>query len=102
MFWLIRNPAYGFSWTVLATKSLPNNPYRFYGNLYAKDKIGMYGWCYSWVEDTKYFHFKAYLPTIFGKCLKFRNLANSLIDKSYPGKAIKYCFTCNQFKEPQK
>lgn len=99
MFWLIRNPAYGFSWTVLATKPLP---YKFYGNLYAKDKIGMYGWCYSWVEGTKYFHLKAYLPTVFGKCLKFRfgwNLANSLIDKSYPEKVIKYC---NPFKEPQK
>lgn len=37
-------------------------------------------WCFSWIEDTKYFHF-----TLFGKCLKFRFLA---IDKSYPEKVM--------------
>lgn len=103
--WLIRNPAYGFSWTVLATSPLPSNPYHYFGDLYAKDKEGMFGWCFSWIEDTHYFHLKIYQKTIFSKCLKFRigwNLTNSLIDKSYPNKVIKYCFTCNPFKTPQK
>lgn len=101
MFWLIRNPAYGFSWTVLATSPLPDKPYHYFGDLYAKDREGQFGWCFSWIEDTHYFHLKVYKKTIFGKCLKFRigwNLANSLIDKSYPNKVIKYCFTCNPFK----
>lgn len=105
MLWLIRNHSYGFNWTVLATKPLPSNPYHYLGDLYAKDKEGMFGWCFSWIEDTHYFHLKIYQKTIFGKCLKFRigwNLTNSLIDKSYPNKVIKYCFTCNPFKTPQK
>lgn len=103
VFWLIRNPSYGFNWTVLATKALPNNPYRFFGNLQAKDSVGMYGWCFSWVTGTMYFHLKIYQPTIFGKCLKFRigwNLANSLMNNAYAGQKIKYCFTCNPFKSP--
>lgn len=94
VFWLIRNPSYGFNWTVLATK-----PYKYYGDLFAKDKVG---WCFSWIVDTKYFHF---VSTLFGKYLKFRigwNLANSLIDKTYKGNIIKYCFTCNPFKSAQK
>lgn len=104
MFWLIRNPSYGFNWTVLATKPLPNNPAKFIGDLYAKGKVGKYGWCFSWITKTKYFHLKIYQPTIFGKCLKFRigwNLSNAIQNKTYSGKTIKYCFTCNPFKSPQ-
>lgn len=101
VFWLIRNPAYGFSWTVLATSPLPGNPYRFAGDLMAKDRAGQFGWCFSWIEGTHYFHLKVYQKTLLGKCLKFRigwNLAQSLMNKTYPGKVIKYCFTCNPFK----
>ena len=99
--WLIRNPSYAFNWTVLATRPLPDNPYHYLGNIRCDMEDGKWGWCFSWVEDTRYFHLKVYQKTCFGKCLKFRigwNLANSLIDDSYPNKVIKYCFTCNPFK----
>lgn len=102
--WLIRNPSYGFNWTVLATRPLPANPYRYFGDINAKDKVGLYGWCFSYVTGTRYFHLKVYKPTIFGKCLKFRigwNLSNALMNGTYAGQEIKYCFTCNPFKSPQ-
>ena len=104
MFWLIRNPSYGFNWTVLATKPLPYNKFGYIGNLSCDTSGNNFGVCLSWIEGTVYFHFKAYLPTFKGKCLKLRfgwNLSNSLLDLSYPNKVLKYCFTCNPFKSYQ-
>lgn len=98
--WLIRNPSYGFSWTVLATKELPEG-YVSYGNIYADDSGSNWGWHFAYVKNTQYFVIRVYYPTIFGKCLKARfgwNLASALRNNDYIGKHIKYVFTCNPLK----
>jgi len=100
--WLIRNPSYGFNCTVLATKPLPEG-FISYGNLKISDK-GVWGANFAYVKNTQYFVVRAYCPTIFGKCLKFRfgwNLATALDSNQYVGERIKYVFTCNPLKSIQ-
>jgi hypothetical protein len=98
VFWLYRNPAYQFNWSVLATSYLKENAI-IYGNIDADCKTGKMGWCYC--RSGMWYEFKWYTETVFGKCLKFRigwAMSSAISDDNYVNKKFKYCFTCNPFK----
>ena len=104
VFWLIRNPSYGFNWTVLATSKLPDAGYVTFGRLEISDK-GIWGVNFAYIKTTPYFVSRAYVPTIFGKCMKFRfgwNIATPLMGNNYQGTVIKYVTTFNPLKSINK
>ena len=104
VFWLIRNPSYGFNSTVLATDVLPDEGYVTFGRLDISDK-GIWGINFAYVKTTPYFVIRAYLPMGFGKCFKFRfgwNLATALMNNNYRGMVIKYVNTFQPFKSINK
>ena len=104
VFWLIRNPSYGFNSTVLATDVLPDEGYVTFGRLDISDK-GVWGLNFAYIKTTPYFVIRAYFPTLFGKCMKFRfgwNIATPLMNNNYQGTVIKYVTTFNPFKSINK
>ncbi|QAX96192.1 hypothetical protein [Vibrio phage vB_VmeM-Yong XC32] len=103
VYWLWRNPAYGFSWGLLAYQSIKGMKIHTLGDIKAKDDPYKAGWSISWTEDKKAFQVRAFVPTIPGKCLKFRfgwklrwlvNDCNGIAN----GSKRKFVFTCNPFK----
>ena len=100
--WLIRNPAYGFSWTVLAAKPDHGTKIVTLGNINSGDGPYVKGWSFTYVEGYHYFHFRLFLPTFKGMCLQFRFGWKMKGDAKYlheVGTApYKFNFTFNPFK----
>lgn len=100
--WLIRNPAYGFSWSVLAARPPLGTKIITFGNLYSGDDPYVPGWSFSYIEGTHYFHVRAFIKTIPGKCLKsrlgwkFKGDSRNYQQVTTP--PYKYTFTFNPFK----
>lgn len=67
--WLIRNPAYGFAWTVLAYQP-ESGRYTWRGSL-PDGKPEGFGWYLMWQPDGHFQFFMRY-PSIFGKHFYFR------------------------------
>lgn len=69
--WLIRNPAYGFAWTVLAYQ--PKTPeFNWKGSLgYTNGQEHGFGW-YFITQPDGHFQFFVRKPSIFGKQFYFR------------------------------
>ena len=100
--WIRRNPAYGFSWSVLAAR--PNNGavIRHFGNLHSNDDPYLPGWSFTWIPGTHYWQIRAFIKTIPGRCLKSRFGWKMKYDAETYGKVMnapyKYTLTFNPFK----
>lgn len=101
--WLMRNPAYGFSWTVLACKVGAGVPIDVWGNLNANDDPYLAGWSFSRIRGTHYWQVRFFIKTIPGKCLKARFGWKMKHDALHLGRTsgqpYKYTFTFNPFKK---
>lgn len=65
--WLLRNPAYGFAWSVLATTPPKNSAIITIGDATVNDGVaGKAGWYLS--TTTGAFRFRTVIPTIKGHC----------------------------------
>ena len=100
--WLVRNPAYGFSWSVLAARPNKGTEIVTYGNLNANDDPYKAGWSFTWVKGTPYFHIRGFIKTVPGKCLKARFGWKMKYDALMFGRVVnspyKFNFTFNPFK----
>lgn len=67
--WLIRNPAYGFAWTVLAYTP-QNLDYKWVGSLAPETRKGM-GYFFMW-QDNGYFEYSIRIKLTNSKCFYFR------------------------------
>lgn len=67
--WLIRNPAYGFAWSVLAYQ--PRSGTFDWRGSYPVGKVSGYGW-YMMSQSDGHFQFYTRVKSLFGKQLMFR------------------------------
>lgn len=98
--WIQRNPAYGFAWTVLAATVNPEQEFKVWGNIYAKENPFKEGWSFMTTEEG-YFSFRYFKKTFEGKCLKFRfgwKLRRLVVEEGVTDTKWKFTFTCNPFK----
>lgn len=97
--WLIRNPSYGFDWTVTASKPL-SGPYKLIGDRYCDRNLGRTTWVY--VTCDGYWHFRLYLKYPFTNYCFQLNLGWDMREKcvrnTYLGKRMKYRFTPHPWK----
>ncbi|MDX1452257.1 MAG: hypothetical protein R3183_06845 [Oleiphilaceae bacterium] len=100
--WLIRNPAYGFSWSVLAARPARGAEIKVIGNIASGDDPYIPGWSFTWIPGTHYWQVRAFIKTVPGKCLKARlgwkMKHDALHYGETGGKPYKFTFTCNPFK----
>lgn len=100
--WLWRNPAYGFSWSVLAAHAPQGVPIDSWGDLTSNDDPYKAGWSFTRIRGTHYWQVRFFIKTISGKCLKARLGWKMKYDALYggvtSGKPYKFTFTCNPFK----
>lgn len=100
--WLWRNPAYGFSWSVLSANPDAGTEIISYGDLNSKDDPYKAGWSFTYVKGTHYWQVRAFIKTIPGKCLKARFGWKMRYDAFMFGKVVnapyKFTFTFNPFK----
>jgi hypothetical protein len=103
MLWLIRNPAYGFSWSVLACHIEQGETIVVKGDLDSNDDPYKAGWSFTYIKGTHYYQIRAFIKTLPGKCLKFRLGWKMRYDaKTYgytKNTPYKYTFTSNPFKK---
>lgn len=101
--WLIRNPAYGFSWSVISANPKKGTKINTYGDINSGDDPFKVGWSFTYAEGTPYFHVRLFLPTIKGKCLKARFGWKMKNDAKFHNMVktapYKFNFTFNPFKE---
>jgi len=98
--WLIRNPSYGFNWTVLATKPLPAE-WSYRGNINCDRALGVTS--HVLVRCGKYFQFRAYLKyPMINYCFQI-NVGWNMHELCVAGKQTcvnaKYRFTPHPFKK---
>lgn len=96
--WLIRNPAYGFAWSVLAYEPTSNR-YRWYGSVMPEDRHTKTGWFYVVQPDGR-FEFSCRYPSIPGRQIRFRfgwRIVGIATDPNWGGRQ-KYIFTLNPVK----
>ena len=100
--WLWRNPAYGFSWSVLAANPAKGKKILHIGDLRSNDDPYKAGWSFSWIEGTHYWQVRAFVKTIPGKCIKSRFGWKMKYDALHYGRTTntpyKFTFTFNPFK----
>lgn len=102
--WLIRNPAYGFSWTVLSAKVDAGTPITYKGDLRSGDDPFKTGYTFMYIKGTPYYQVRFTLPTIKGKCLKARLGWKMFGDIKWGTPVVKnspykYTYTFNPFKK---
>lgn len=99
VFWLWRNPAYGFAWSVLSYQ--PKGPeYNWYGSIKLCEEVtgDGFGW-YFLLLPSGVFQFSFRKPFLFGKQLRFR-FGWKLVGLATHGNwetRKKYVFTFNPF-----
>lgn len=98
--WLIRNPSYGFDWTVTASKELQGD-YTLKGDKDCDRSLGRTTWVY--VVCDGFWHFRLYFKYPFTKHCFQLNLGWDIHEKcvrnQYKGKKAKYRFTPHPFKK---
>lgn len=95
--WLIRNPGYGFAWTVLAYRP-KSKEFHWYGTVQPKNREDM-GWYYV-VQPDGHFEFSCRFPSLPGRTFRFRfgwRIWGVALDP-YWGGPQKYIFTINPAK----
>lgn len=102
MMWIIRNPAYGFSWSVLAARPSQGTTIRTAGNLSSNDDPYQPGWSFTWIPGTHYWQVRGFIKTVPGRCLKARFGWKMKYDAYVWGEVqnvpYKFTFTLNPFK----
>lgn len=100
--WLWRNPAYGFSWSVLAARPEQGTEIVVIGDIESDDNPYKAGWSFTWVKGTHYWQVRAFIKTIPNKCLKSRfgwkMRYDALTQQKVAGSPYKFTFTFNPFK----
>lgn len=94
VFWLWRNPSYGFDWSIMATKPLAEGA-SILGDHNCSRELGKTTWVY--VKCGKYWQYKIYvkyplLKHCFGINLGW-NIHVDCVANNYIGKIYKYRFT---------
>lgn len=102
--WLIRNPAYGFSWTVLSARVDNGSKITVKGDKRSGDNPYKKGYTFMHIDNTIYYQFRFTLPTIKGKCLKARIGWKMFGDVKWSDDTVKnspfkYTYTFNPFKK---
>lgn len=97
--WLLRNPSYGFDWTVMASKPLPAT-YTLHGDPACDKKLRKTTWVY--VVCGGYWHFRIYIkyPRI-NRCFQLNlgwNLHPLCVSGKQEGQRAKYRFTPHPFR----
>lgn len=98
--WLIRNPSYGFNWTILASEPLPKE-WKFKGDITCDRSLDKTSWVY--ITCGNYWHFRCYLkyPKI-NYCFQLNvgwNLHEMCVNGVHEGQKAKYRFTPHPFKK---
>lgn len=101
--WIIRNPAYGFSWSVLAARVESGIPIDTWGDLSSNDDPYRAGWSFTRIRGTHYWQVRVFIKTVPGKCLKARlgwKMKGDAYEFGETRRApYKFTFTFNPFKE---